>query len=236
MNRILRVTRLQLNKRDVSFLVPLSIILTVLLVTALIAFALQRFGLDVSSPGYAEGARYNAGMAWSLPGFLVYYGVQAVATTFPFAMALGATRRSYVLGTALANILTSLYVSFIMLVLLCIELATDHWFFGIYALDVYLLGSGDPWVLLPAVFFGTFLCTSMGGLFAAVWVRFGGKGPTVLGLGLIVLVAALVLIFVPQAEQIIAALTGPVLVVLAAGLAVLCLLGTWVSMRRTAVR
>jgi len=212
------------------------IVLAVLVVSAIIAFALQRAGLDPSSPGSVEGARNNQGMVWSLPGFLIYFGVQAVATTFPFAMALGATRRAYVFGTALANLLTSLYVAALMLVLLWVELATGHWFFGLYALDNYAFGAGDPWVLFVTAFLGTFVCTSIGGIFGAVWVRFGNKGPTFLGLGLGLLLASLVLIFVPQAAAIVGAVTRPLLAGVAVGIAVLCLLGTWFSMRRTAVR
>ena len=236
MNRILNVTRLQLNKRDVSFIVPPSIVGLVLVISAIVAIALQRAGLDPANPDYAAGARNNFGVVWSLPGFLVYYGVQAVSTTFPFAMALGSTRRAYVLGTALANVLTSVYVTAILAVLLLIELATGHWWFDIYVLDNFALGSGNVWVLIPTVFIGVLFCTTIGGLFAAIWVRYGNKGPTIFGLALGLLLATLVLLLVPYAREIfegftVAKLAWGTVVVIA-----ISLLGTWLAMRRTAVR
>lgn len=236
MNRIANVARLQMNKREVTFLVPASIVAIVLVVTAIIAIALQRAGLDPNDPGYAEGARHNAGMVWSLPGFLVYYGVQAVSTTFPFAMALGATRRDYVVGTAFANVVTSLYIAAIMTLLLWIELATGHWFIDIYALDVYLLGSGNALVLAATVFLGSFAAMSIGGVFAAVWVRYGNKGPTVLGLGVGLLLAVFVLVMVPYAAQIFAGFTATSAVWIALAISLVSILGTWLAMRQTAVR
>ncbi|MBO1902775.1 hypothetical protein J4H92_12550 [Leucobacter weissii] len=236
MNRAWKITRLHLNKPQTMFGVPAQIVVFVLIVTAIIAFALQRAGLDPSAPEYVDGARMNQGMVWSLPGFLVYYGVQAVATTFPFALALGTTRRAYVLGTAVANLILSAYVAAIMLILLGLELATDHWFFDVYALDNYALGAGDPWILFATVFLGVFVSTSIGGVFGAVWVRYGSRGPTALALVLGLVLVVLLLIFVPQAAEIIAAVTRPVLAAVAIGVAALALAGTWLSMRRTAVR
>ncbi len=236
MNRVLNVARLQMNKRDVSFLVPAMIVAAVLVVSAIISIALQRAGADPADPSFADGARGNFGVIWSLPGFLVYYGVQAVATTFPFAMALGATRRAYVLGTALANIVTSFYITAILTVLLWVELATGHWFFNVYVLDNYALGAGNAVVLAVSVFLGTFAFTSIGGVFAAIWVRFGNKGPTVLGLALGLLLAVLVLIFVPYTMEIVEATTRATIAWVAVGISVVSVLGTWLAMRRTAVR
>lgn len=236
MNRSWKVTRLHLNKPQAMFGVPAQIILAVLVVTAIISFALQRAGLDPASASYADGARGNLGMVFSLPGFLIYYGVQAVATTFPFALALGTTRRAYVLGTAISNLILSAYITAIMVVLLWVELATNHWFFGVYALDNFAFGSGNAWIVACTAFLGVFTSVSIGGVFGAVWVRFGSRGPTVLALGLAVVLAVLLLIFVPQFAEIFAAITRPLLALVAIVISVLALLGTWLGMRRTAVR
>lgn len=236
MNRILNITRLQMNKRDVSFVVPPILVGMVMVVTAIIAIALQRSGIDPDSPDYVSGARANFAIVWSLPGFLVYYGVQAIATTFPFAMALGATRRSYVIGTALANIVTSLYLTAMLLVLLFLELVTNHWFFNIYVLDNYALGQGNPLVLALVVFLGTFFFTSVGGVFAAIWVRFGNRGTIIFSLALGLLLAVLVLVFVPYFGEIFASMTGAKVAWIGLGITLLAILGTWLSMRRTAVR
>ncbi|MGO1735119.1 MAG: hypothetical protein ACTHZ9_02205 [Leucobacter sp.] len=237
MNRIMNVTRLHLNKPTVAFGVPLMIIGLVLVITWIIAAILQRAGLDPLDPGYAESSRAgNQGMLWSMPGFLIYLGVQAIATTFPFALALGTTRRSYVVGTALANLVQAAYITLIMAVLLAIELATNHWFFGAYALDTWGLGSGSFAVLIPTVFIGVFVCLSLGGVFGAVWVRWGSKGPTVLALALGLVLVTTLLILAPQIGDIVAGITRFRVALFAIAIAVLALIGTWFCMRRTAVR
>lgn len=236
MKHIINVTRLHLNKPQMVFSVPLQIIGLVLIISWLITAILQRGGMDPADPGYIEGARGNGGMVFSLPGFLVYLGVQAVATTFPFALALGTTRRSYVAGTAIANLIQAAFITAVMAALLGVELATDHWFFGSYALDNWAFGKGDVWVLIPTVFIGVFVSLSVGGVFGAVWVRFGSKGPTFLALALAVLIVVLLLILVPQFGEIIAGITRFRVALFGIGVAVVALLGTWVCMRRTAVR
>lgn len=236
MKHALKVTKLHMNKASVMFFTPFIIVMAVLVVSVLISLVIQRAGADPASPDFVEGARWNQGMIWSLPGFLVYYGVQAIATTYPFGLALGATRRAHVLGTAIANVILSTYVAALMLLLLGIELLTNHWFMNVYALDVYVLGAGDPLVLFMTGFMLTFVATSIGGVFGAMWVRYGSKGPTFLALGLGLVLVVLLLIFVPQAAEIIAAITRPLLVAVGFGIVALALLGTWWVMRRAAVR
>ena len=236
MKHALKVTKLHMNKASMMFFTPFIIVMTVLVVSVLISLVMQRAGADPASPDFVEGARWNQGMIWSLPGFLVYYGVQAIATTYPFGLALGATRRAHVLGTAIANLILSAYVAGLMLLLLGLELATNHWFMNVYALDVYVLGAGDPLVLFMTGFMLTFVATSIGGVFGAMWVRYGSKGPTFLALGLGLVLVVLLLIFVPQAAEIIAAITRPLLVAVGFGIVALALLGTWWVMRRAAVR
>lgn len=236
MKHALKVTKLHMNKASMMFFTPFIIVMAVLVVSVLISLVIQRAGADPASPDFVEGARWNQGMIWSLPGFLVYYGVQAIATTYPFGLALGATRRAHVLGTAIANVILSTYVAALMLLLLGIELLTNHWFMNVYALDVYVLGAGDPLVLFMTGFMLTFVATSIGGVFGAMWVRYGSKGPTFLALGLGLVLVVLLLIFVPQAAEIIAAITRPLLVAVGFGIVALALLGTWWVMRRAAVR
>jgi len=236
MKRITHVARLHLNKPEIMFAVPVYIIVIVMIISGIIVFAIQRGGGDPMSADYIDGARYNSAMMWALPGFLVYLGVQAVSTTFPFAMTLGASRRAFVAGTALANLIQSAYIALVMLALLGIELATSHWFVGMYVLDVYVLGAGNPWQLLVSAFLGTFLMLTLGGVFGAVWVRFGSKGPTLLGLALGLVLAVAVLVLVPYFGTIMEHMTGGLTALLVVVVAAIALVGTWVSMRRTAVR
>ncbi|MBL3700034.1 hypothetical protein [Leucobacter luti] len=237
MNRALKVTRLHLNKLDNFLATPAIILAIVLVVSIIIALAIQRaIGGGDGSPEYIDGARMNAGVVWSLPGFLIYYGVQAVATTYPFGLALGTTRRNFILGTMLANVLQAAYIAVLLVALLGIELATGHWFSNTYVLDTYAVGAGDPWVLALSGFIGVLLCLTIGGLFGAIWVRFGAKGPAVLGLGLGLALAVLILILAPQLGEIIAGITRTGLAVGAGVVIVIALVGTWFAMRRASVR
>ncbi|WP_244301228.1 hypothetical protein [Leucobacter insecticola] len=176
MNRTLKVTRLHLNKIGHFAGIPPQILGMVMLVSIVIALAFQRAGSAPGSFDYIDGARWNSGVVWSLPGFLIYYGVQTVASTYPFALAVGVTRRSFVLGTIVANALQAAYIAILLVILLGIELATGHWFMSVYVLDVYTLGSGNPLVLGATAFLGVMFCLTVGGFFAAIWVRFGPKG------------------------------------------------------------
>lgn len=237
MNRALKVTRLHLNKWENIVATPPGILAVVLVVSIVIQLAILRAtGMTPETPGYIESARYNSGVVWSLPGFLIYYGVQAVAMTYPFALALGTTRRNFIVGTLLANVLQSAYTALLLLALLGVELATGHWFAGVYVLDVYALGSGNPLLLLLLAFSGTLFCLTTGGLFGAVWVRFGSRGPLVLGLVLGLSLALTVLIVAPSIANILAGLsygrflTGVGVVIL------LAIVGTWFAMRRASVR
>lgn len=237
MNRILKVTRLHLNKLSTYASVPPIILAFVLVVTVIIQVAIQRgTGADPLSPEYIEGARWNQAILWSLPGFLVYYGVQAVSTTYPFALALGTTRRNFILGTMLANALQALYITVLMLVLLWLELATNHWFIGVYVLDVHLTGSGDPLILGVSSFLGVLFCLTIGGLFAAVWVRFGNKGPALMGIGLGLVLAVTLLILAPNLGEIFASLTGGGVALGVIVVILVSLVGTWFAMRRASVR
>ena len=236
MNRTLKVTRLHLNKLSSFVVAPLGIVGVVMVVSIIIALAIQRGGSPVDSASYVEGARWNSGIVWSLPGFLIYYGVQAVATTYPFGLALGTTRRNFILGTMVANVLQAAYIAVVLVILLGIELATDHWFMSVYVLDVYALGAGNPWVLFASAFLGVLFCLTIGGFFGAIWVRFGAKGPAVVGLALGVVLAVALLILAPQLAELIAAVTREGLALAVLGIIVVALGCTWVAMRRASVR
>ncbi|SDQ13471.1 hypothetical protein [Leucobacter chromiiresistens] len=236
MNRIMKVTRLHMNKIGIFVVVPAVIVALVMVISIVIALAIQRATGMVGSADYIAGARQNGGLVWSLPGFLVYYGVQAVATTYPFALTLGTTRRNFVLGTMLANVLQAAYIALLLVALLGVELATDHWFMSVYVLDVTLLGAGDPWVLGVTAFLGVLCCLTIGGFFGAIWVRFGAKGPAIVGSAIGLVLAVLLLVFAPQLPEILGGITRAGLAVGALAAIALALIVTWFAMRRAAVR
>lgn len=237
MNRMLKVTRLHLNKYENFVITPLMILGVVMVISIIIQIAIQRgTGADVSSAEYIEGARWNQAIIWSLPGFLVYYGVQGVSTTYPFALALGTTRRNFIAGTTVANLLQAACLAVLMLVLLGLELATNHWFIGVYVLDVHLVGAGNPLILGVTAFLGTMFCLTIGGLFAAVWVRFGNRGPAVLGLSLGLVIALALLVLAPRLGEIFSGLTRAGLAWGVVAVIAVALVGTWFAMRRASVR
>src|SRR5690625_6752424 len=80
MSRPISVLKLHLTKRMYVFGVPALILGLVIGITMLIAVGMSRFGVDTSTTEYIEGIRYNSGVLWSLPGFLVFLGVKAVST------------------------------------------------------------------------------------------------------------------------------------------------------------
>ncbi len=236
MNDVLKVTRLHYIKRLISLGVPAIIFTLVVVVSVLIALIMQRVGVDVTSPEWKDGFQNNGGAVWSYPGFLVYLGVQAIASTFPFGMALGTTRRAYALGTALYFLSLSLYMMVLGLVLLGLENLTDGWFVSAYVFNVTLLGSGNMATLALMLFSISFASLSVGGVFGALFVKAGTKGPFMLSMALILALAVVLLIFAPQLGAFFSSLTfGRV----AAGLVVIggvAVVGQYVGLRSAIVR
>ncbi|TYD00565.1 hypothetical protein FQ377_03810 [Arthrobacter echini] len=198
MNGIQAATRLHLTKKNMTFGVPVQIVGLVAVISALIALIIWRAGGTPGSAEWITGARSNGGMAFGLLGFLVYLGVQSIATTFPFALTLGSTRKAFVGGTLVWAAVTSAYLAVIYAVLLLVELATDHWFASVYIFDVYYLGTGDLLILLPTVFLGSLSALTIGALFGASWARFGNRGPVFLGAGLAIGLLGLLALVLPS--------------------------------------
>ncbi|MBB5633852.1 hypothetical protein BKA04_002075 [Cryobacterium mesophilum] len=236
MTAIMPTTRLHLNKREITFLVPLYITGTVALISVLISLLFLRSGGVPGSADWIAGSQLNPGMAYALPGFLVYLGVQSVATTFPFALTLGSTRRSFVGGTLLWAVIASAYLTAIMTVLTLIELATDHWFSNFYIFDIAVLGAGDLTRLIPIVFLSTLSMLTIGGVFGASWIRFGGRGPQFIGVGLAIVIIVALIVILPAAPTIIAAFQVWWLAVLAAVVILLSSIGMWLILRTAIVR
>ncbi len=237
MNRILKITRLQLNKTLSFVSTPPLFLLTMLVLSFVISLAIQRAtGVGPESPTYIASARWNQAMVWSLPGYLVYFGVQAVGTTYPLALALGATRRDFVLGTMMTNVLHSIYIGVLVMIALGIEILTHHWFLGVYVLDVYFFGAGDYVIAGGTATLGTLFFLTIGGLFAGLWVRFGARGPLVLGLGGGLILAVVLLALAPNLGTLLPHITSTLLAVIVVALIILALVGTWFAMRKASVR
>lgn len=236
MSTLLSTTRLHLNKREMTFAVPLYIAGLVAVISVLISLVFWRSGSMPGTAGWIEGSRSNPGMAYALVGFLVSFGVQAIATTFPFALTLGATRRAFIGGTLLWTITVSAYLTAAFAVLTMLELVTNHWFIGFYVFDIYILGAGNFGLLIPIVFLTTLSLLTIGGVFGASWIRLGARGPQLIGIGTAVVIIVAVIIVVPSAGAIFAAFQLWWLAVVAAVVISLSSIGTWLLLRSAIVR
>jgi hypothetical protein len=236
MSAVVSAVKLHLNQRRVTFIAPLTIAGMVALISILISLIFWRAGSQPGSTAWINGSQSNPGVAYALVGFLGYAGVASVATTFPFALTLGATRRSFVVGTLLWDAITAAYVAVIFAVLNLLELATQHWFAGFYIFDIYVLGAGDTGRLLLIVFLGTLFSLTVGGVFAAGWVRFGIRGPRLIAVGVILAIGIAAAILVPSAPAIVAAFQLWWLAVAAGAGIVLASVGTWLLLRPAIVR
>ena len=236
MSTVISSVKLHLNKRAATFLVPLYIVGVVAVVSILISLVFWRSGSTPGSAGWVQGSQSNPGLLYALVGFLVYLGVQSVGTTFPFALTLGATRRDFVTGTLLWDAITAAYLAVILAVLNVLEIATNHWFAGFYIFDIYVLGAGDPARLLLIVFLGTLTALTIGGVFAAAWVRFGARGPQLVGIGLFLVILILLIVVVPEAAAIANAFQLWWLAVAAVITIVAACTGTWLLLRPAIVR
>lgn len=236
MNAVISAVKLHLNQRRSTFLVPLWIAAVVGIISVIIALIFWRGGSQPGSPDWVQSSQSNPGVIYALGGFLVYFGVASVATTYPFALTLGSTRRAFVAGTLIWQAIVAAYVAVVFLILSLIELATNHWFIGFYVFDIYALGAGDPRRLLPIMFLGVLDFLAIGAVFAAAWVRFGLRGPQVLGLGLIVAIGIGIAIVVPDIASIAAAFQLWWLALAAGVIVVLASLGTWLFLRSAVIR
>jgi len=236
-SRATAVVRLQLVRRTTWFLVPLAIMLVAGVATVIIQLAIQRAtGMSPSSPGYADSARNNPALAWSVSGYLVATGVASISSVFPVASSLGTTRRGFAAGTFLTHALVSAYLAVVAAAMLGLELLTGHWFVGIYVFDTAILGAGNVVVLLLVMFLGSLTAFTVGAVFGGVWLRFGPRGPLGVAVVAVLVLAGLLLALAPSLGDIAAAfefwwlaVVGVALVLVAAG-------GTTLSLRGASVR
>jgi hypothetical protein len=208
----------------------------VAVISVLISLLFWRSGSLPGTEGWIQGSQLNPGMAYSLPGFLVYLGVQSIATTFPFALTLGATRRSFAVGTLLWAVIASGYLTVVFALLATLELATDHWFVGFYVFDIHVLGAGNLGLLLPIVFLGTLSMLTIGGVFGASWIRFSARGPQLIGVSVAILIIVALIIVIPSAAAIFAAFELWWLAVVAIVVIASSSIGSWLLLRSAVVR
>lgn len=236
MSAVVSTVRLHLNQRTTSFLVPLYITAMVAVISILISLIFWRAGSEPGSEGWITGSQANPGIIYGLAGFLIYLGVASISTTFPFALTLGATRRAFVAGTLLWNATMAVYLAAVFAALTALELLTDHWFVGFYIFDIHALGAGNLGRLLIVVILGVLTALTVGGVFGASWVRFGARGPQFIAVGVVLAIAIVLIILIPQAATILAGFQDWWLAVAAGIVIVIAATGTWLLLRPASVR
>jgi hypothetical protein len=210
--------------------VPLYILGGVVLLTVAISLAIVRAGGDLGD------ADFNASVLYSVLGYTVAIGVQNVSSSFPFALALGSTRSTFVLGNLATSAVQAVLVAGTAVVLLGVEVVTRGWFIGARALSPALLGGGDPVVLGGIMLLATLTALSVGGAFGSSYVRFGARGPLIVAIGIAVAVVLLLLLLVPQAAAVASAFRPRWLVVGGAAVIGLSTVAQYLFLRRASVR
>lgn len=236
MKAIVSNVKLHLNLREYTFVIPLTITGMVAVISVLISFIFMRSGSLPGTEGWIQGSQSNPGIIYALAGFFIANGVMSVSTSFPFALALGSTRRAFVTGTLLWNAFTAAYIAAILAILAAVEVATGHWFSGFYIFDVNVLGAGDTGRLLTIVFLGTLTALTIGGVFGAAWTRFGARGPQLTAVGVVVVLASAAIVIVPEAARISAAFEMWWLAAAAGVIILLAAVGSWMLLRSAIVR
>jgi hypothetical protein len=209
--------------------IPLVILGAVVVVTSAVTFVLRQNGVG----GELDS---NGSVIWSLFGFIVAVGVQAVAVAFPLALALGSTRRTFTAGVLLTAALESALLTASALVLLGLELLTGGWFVGAHVLGDSTLGGGNALVLVAVMFLATLSALVAGAVFGAAWVRFGALGPLVLGVALAAAAVLALLLLAPSFAALGSAFEPWWLAVAALVVVAVSTAGTYLLLRRAAVR
>jgi hypothetical protein len=132
-------------------------------------------------------SRHSGGVA-AIYVVLVIAAVMATARGMAFALSMGASRRSFALGTGLTGALLSVAFGLLLFVLNRIEVASDGWNMNAHFFSFDWLDRHNPasvWLLATVLLLALFL---LGAWAATIWLRWRQAGMLVGG---VVLVLAL---------------------------------------------
>lgn len=177
-NRILAVTRLHFVNRMNVFGVPWMILGFIFLINLIIWWII----FTALGPG-ADAEDAQQGLQWSGASFYIFVymmvlAIQAVSSTFPFALGYTVSRREFALGTALSYVILAALYGAGMTVLAVIEEATGGWGFGGRMFTTLFFGGADvPWFGRFLIFFALFaFFLFFGGMVATLYQRFRVNG------------------------------------------------------------
>lgn len=229
MSRIIKVARMQLINKWTFVGIPLIILAGSFLFTLAIWYLVRRGG--------AEGILYGGGAQAPMWYFLAL-GIQALTLTFPFAMAMSVSRRSFYLGTVALFAGCALILSVFYYLMGLLEVATGGWgvdgrFFALQWI------AGNNWLIQILFYFMLMLVLFMIGFFAAtLYMRWRTTGVLVFSIGLgLLLLGAVALITLSdswlEVGRWLAAWTAAGVTGLGACLAVLLAGSSYLTLRKT---
>lgn len=238
MNYVRRTLRLYLTNRTWALGIPVFILGGMVALSILISVII---GINLGFPLPADvqdGMRGNAGSVYSIPGFLIALGALAMNRNFSMALAFGASRRNFYLGTSLGFLATAATVGVGALVGLAVERLTNYWFIGARAFDVTVLGDGNIVKTFMTMFVLALLSMYVGALFGTIFRAFGTVWTSVSVIAVVLVLAALLILTVWQwrhIEPLYTRLGDWLPLILAAVAAVLAAAGSYGVNRRATV-
>ncbi|WP_417217549.1 hypothetical protein [Arthrobacter sp.] len=217
--------------------VPLTIFASTTAVCVVVMLLIRAF-VPGDSAEFSEGFRYNQAPLWCFAGYFVSVGAFAYARTMPFAMGMGATRRQYWAGTAIALVVESVYIGASMTIFLALEKVTGHWFSGTHMFDVYVMGNGSFRDIFLMGFGISMFTLFAGTMFASVFVRWNQKGVLLVVFGIVAVALLLAWVLLSLGVDVVSFFSVDIVARIAVGMIVLGLLsaaGSWLVLRRAPV-
>lgn len=163
MNRVAAVTRMHLTDRLTIFGLPPAVLAASFLVNMLI-FAAE-----------PADSRHSGGVAAIFVVVLIA-AVMSTARGMSFALSMGASRRSFALGTGLVGALLAVAFGLLVFVLNRIEDATGGWNMNAHFFHFAWLDAHNPatvWLLATLLLLAMFL---LGAWMATIWLRWHQVG------------------------------------------------------------
>lgn len=231
MSRIMKVARMQLINKWTFIGIPLIVLAGSFLFTLAVWYLVRRGG--------GEGTLYGGGAQAPMWYFLAL-GIQALTLTFPFAMAMSVSRRSFYLGTLALFGGCAMVLAVFYYLMGLLEEATGGWgvdgrFFALQWI------AENNWLTEILFYFMLTVLLFMVGFYAAtLYMRWRTTGVLVFTIGLgLALLGTVALITLteswPEVGRWLAGWTAAGVTALGAGLAVLLAGSSYLTLRKATI-
>jgi hypothetical protein len=203
-NNVQAVLSQYLAEKQYSLLIPIYILVIYWAISAVIVLFIGiKTGLPLPAAMQEDNASGNIGSIMSFPSFLIVAGALCVNRQFNAALSFGSTRRDFWFGTTLGFLLTSATTGVFAMLGLALEKMTNHWWFGVHAFDVSVLGSGNYVIAFLVVF--TLCLTSLliGATFGTIFRSWGQLVLTWSIIGTVIVLLAGLAICIWQSEALV---------------------------------